>query len=57
MHEVVWFKRDLRVTDHRPLVSAAEAGLVLPLYIVETELWQQADMSVRHWDFIAESLV
>ena len=21
------------------------------------ELWQQADMSVRHWDFIAESLV
>ena len=57
MHEVVWFKRDLRVTDHRPLVSAAAAGLVLPLYIVETELWQQADMSVRHWDFIAESLV
>lgn len=56
MVEVVWFKRDLRVTDHRPLVSAAEAGVVLPLYIVEPELWQQADMSVRHWDFIAESL-
>ena len=57
MHEIVWFKRDLRVTDHRPLVSAAEAGLVIPLYIVENELWQQADMSGRHWDFIAESLV
>jgi deoxyribodipyrimidine photo-lyase len=57
MYEVVWFKRDLRVTDHRPLVSAAEAGRVIPLYVVETELWQQPDMSVRHWHFIAEALM
>ena len=57
MYDVVWFKRDLRVTDHRPLASAAEAGPVIPLYIVEDELWQQADMSGRHWDFIADALV
>ncbi|RYG79465.1 hypothetical protein EON77_09085, partial [bacterium] len=31
--QVVWYKRDLRVTDHRPLVEAAARGTVLPLYI------------------------
>ena len=32
---IVWFKRDLRVHDHRPLEAAALRGPVLPLYIVE----------------------
>ncbi|MEM0985730.1 MAG: deoxyribodipyrimidine photo-lyase [Pseudomonadota bacterium] len=54
--QLVWFKRDLRVEDHRALVRAALAGPVLPLYVVEPELWQQPDMSRRQWAFIAESL-
>jgi len=55
---VVWFKRDLRVADHRPLTQAAMAGTgpVLPLYIVEPDLWGQPDMSARQWEFAAESL-
>jgi deoxyribodipyrimidine photo-lyase len=58
---VVWFKRDLRVADHRPLALAAQAGIagsgpVLPLYIVEPELWAQPDASARQWEFAAESL-
>ncbi|WPZ36862.1 FAD-binding domain-containing protein [Thalassobaculum sp. OXR-137] len=57
MIEVVWFKRDLRVMDHRPLAAAAATGRpVLPLYVVEPEWWRQPDMARRHWDFIAESL-
>jgi deoxyribodipyrimidine photo-lyase len=53
---IVWFKRDLRVVDHRPLASAAAQGQVLPLYIVEPELWAQPDVSARQWEFVAECL-
>jgi deoxyribodipyrimidine photo-lyase len=53
---IVWFKRDLRIVDHRPLAMAASAGPVLPLYIVEPEFWAQPDASARQWDFAAESL-
>lgn len=54
---IVWFKRDLRIADHRPLAeAAAAAGPVLPLYIAEPGLWAEPDMAGRHWAFIAESL-
>ena len=53
---IVWFKRDLRITDHRPLAEAAKLGPVLPLYIVEPDLWAQPDSSARQWAFAAESL-
>lgn len=29
---------------------------MLPLYVVEPELWLQADASARQWDFVAETL-
>ena len=54
--QVVWFKRDLRLRDHRPLVEAAARGLVLPLYIYEPSLWSAPDASPRHWAFVAGSL-
>ncbi len=57
MLQIVWFKRDLRVQDNEALSRAAEHGDVLPLYIVEPELWQQPDMSGRHWAFIREGLL
>jgi len=58
---VVWFKRDLRVTDHASLADAAriasERGeAVLPLYIVEPELWREPDYAARHYAFLAEAL-
>ncbi len=53
---IVWFKRDLRVVDHQPLALAVQAGPVLPLYIVEPELWAQPDVSARQWAFAAESI-
>ena len=53
---VVWFKRDLRVADHAPLLEAARRGPVLPLYVAEPQLWAQPDASARQWAFIAESL-
>lgn len=54
---VVWFKRDLRLTDHAPLAMAAASGEpVLALYIVEPGLWQQPDSSSRQWAFLRECL-
>lgn len=54
--QVVWFKRDLRAQDHAALAQASRIGPVLPLYVVEPELWQQPDASSRHWNFVAETL-
>lgn len=54
--QLVWFKRDLRVEDHWPLVKASRQGVVLPLYIIEPKLWQQPDLSFRHYAFLQESL-
>ncbi|MEM1400753.1 MAG: deoxyribodipyrimidine photo-lyase [Pseudomonadota bacterium] len=53
---IVWFKRDLRAEDHRPLAQAAAEGAVLPLYVVEPELWAQDDVSGRHLAFLTECL-
>ena len=54
---VVWYKRDLRITDHAPLYHAAAKGLVLPIYVIEPEYWKQPDTSLRQWQFIKESLL
>jgi deoxyribodipyrimidine photo-lyase len=43
--------------DHAPLAQAAKAGKVLPLYIIEPDLWKQLDSSRRHWHFIHDSLL
>ena len=56
MNVLVWFKRDLRLHDHPALTLAAATGPVLPLYIVEPDLWAQPDASARQWAFVAESL-
>lgn len=55
--QLVWFKRDLRTVDHAPLLEAARRGAVLPLYVIEPELWQQSDVSARHWSFCRECLI
>jgi deoxyribodipyrimidine photo-lyase len=54
---IIWFKRDLRLNDHAPLAGAAKTGSVLPLYIIEPDLWKLPDSSRRHWHFIHDSLL
>ncbi len=56
MTSLVWFKRDLRLTDHRPLWQAAKQGAVLPVYIIEPDYWQQPDVSLRHWQYLEPAL-
>ncbi len=54
---IVWFKRDLRFTDHEPLFYAQQAQLpLLLLYIYEPSVMNHHDSDVRHWRFVHESL-
>jgi deoxyribodipyrimidine photo-lyase len=54
---IVWFKRDLRLTDHAPLQQAQLSGVpCLLLYCFEPTLMQADDSDTRHWRFIHQSL-
>ncbi|AUI87986.1 deoxyribodipyrimidine photolyase [Vibrio azureus] len=54
---VVWLKRDLRLTDHAPLYNSliSKHPTVL-LYIVEPILIENPHNSLRHWRFIWQSI-
>jgi len=54
---VVWFKRDLRVADHAPLIEASRRGPCLCLFVYEPSIMGAPDFSVRHLTFVNESLV
>lgn len=57
MFNIVWFKRDLRITDHLPLKKAIESGRpVLLIYLLEPVLLNSPDCSSRHWQFVFESI-
>lgn len=53
---IVWFKKYLRVVDHKPLVKASASELIA-LYIIEPDLWALEDMSKRQYEFMTESLL
>ncbi len=54
---VVWFKRDLRFTDHEALFRAQNQSLpILLIYCFEPSVMQYHDSDVRHWRFVHQSL-
>lgn len=54
---IVWFKRDLRFTDHEPLYFAQKQSLpILLIYCFEPSVMSYADSDVRHWRFVYQSL-
>ncbi len=49
---IVWFRRDLRVSDHPALAAAADeaaatGGAVVPLFVVDDALWARAGANRR----------
>jgi deoxyribodipyrimidine photo-lyase len=56
MQSVVWFKKDLRVTDAAPLFEAAKRGPLLPLYIYEPEQLAHAEFGGHHLTYLNECL-
>jgi deoxyribodipyrimidine photo-lyase len=53
---IVWFKKDLRVTDHEPLTRSLTNGPTIGLFCIEPSMLQQPDSSSLHWNFILASL-
>lgn len=54
---IVWFKRDLRFTDHEPLFIAQQENIpVLFVYFFEPSVMSYDDSDARHWRFIYESI-
>jgi deoxyribodipyrimidine photo-lyase len=54
---VVWFKRDLRFTDHAPLYYAQQQFLtVILIYCFEPSIMSAHDSDIRHWRFVYQSL-
>ncbi len=53
---LVWFKRDLRLSDHAALSMAAARGDVLPLYIWEDEQLSHPEFSASHLSMTNDAL-
>ena len=54
---IVWFKRDLRLLDHEPLVKSIETGeKILLLYTFEPIWLNDSHYSTKHVNFIKQSL-
>ena len=54
---IVWLKRDLRLQDHDPFLSAENSELdYLIIYIFEPNMINYGDMSLIHHQFIYESI-
>ena len=59
MRTLVWFRgKDLRLTDHSPLVEAAAAGEVLPLFVLDPYFFapERARQLPHRIQFLLESL-
>ena len=55
---IVWFKRDLRFTDHEPLFHAQKSSLpLLLLYVFEPSVINFHDSDERHWRFVYQSIL
>ena len=53
---IVWLKRDLRLSDHQPLTHSIESGLTLLYYVFEPMLIEDPHYDERHWRFVWQSI-
>lgn len=58
MAHLVWFRRDLRITDHPALYHACEeySEGVVALFLISPDFWQQHDEAVRKIQFYWQHL-
>ena len=54
--QLVWFRRDLRLEDHRPLIKAASSGPVMLVYIIDPDYWAASDRSARQFQVFRHSI-
>ena len=54
---ISWFKRDLRIPDNIPLLNAINSGFhIVPLFVIEPDLWRQKELSFRQYKFQLDCL-
>jgi deoxyribodipyrimidine photo-lyase len=53
---VVWFRRDLRITDHAPLYRAALRGVVIPVFIFDRALLHHPETAPARVAFMLDCL-
>jgi len=53
---ILWFRRDLRLSDNEIVVSAADGAEVLPCFIIDPWFYQQAEVGKARVKFLFESL-
>ncbi len=53
---IVWFKKDLRTSDHAPLAHAIAEGPTLGLFIIEPEWFKSPEFDSGHYVFLQECL-
>jgi deoxyribodipyrimidine photo-lyase len=53
---LVWFRRDLRVSDHEPLLRAARRGLVIPVFVFDRALLQHPETGAARVAFMLDCL-
>ena len=54
---ILWFKKDLRIEDNEALIESLKDSDIIPIYIIEKELWMQKTHSDRQWQFCKECLI
>jgi deoxyribodipyrimidine photo-lyase len=54
--QLVWLKRDIRISDHAPLTRAAASGRCVAIYVYEPELLTHPTTHARHLAFVNEAL-
>ena len=54
--QLVWFRRDLRLEDHMPLIKAALSGPVMLVYIIDPDYWAAPDRSARQFQVFRHSI-
>ncbi|MGB3292204.1 MAG: FAD-binding domain-containing protein [Phormidesmis sp.] len=53
---VVWFRRDLRLSDHAPLYRAARRGLVIPVFVFDRSLLLHPETGAGRVRFMLDCL-
>lgn len=53
---IVWFRRDLRISDHEPLLRAAGRGLVVPVFVFDRALLHHPETGSARVAFLLAAL-
>lgn len=53
---IVWFRRDLRLSDHAPLDRAARRGIVIPVFVLDRALLHHPETAPARVAFMLECL-